>query len=341
MNCCEAHKKLTRDIKGFLDNVGGVKEESITDFLVWQLGLIDNQFQYNQFKSIKTGSLRVVSRQEESETGADFEMEVWLVGRTLSYPLVFQAKKLIEQYDSYRSKLNYPQTKPNRQIDKLLEHAKTEGKIPFYAFYNGRDKHGNDTQVMCGKDDVSDCGVFIAHAEEVKKFADSPPRSKISKNDLLAESNPFYCIFCCWVGFREYLEKYFSGIDIDKKFGRSELPGYVSYLLDIHNNEINVQESKERIKQLIEDYKLEKFRHIVVYDMRRNETTHEKEIDTDTFRRNVDRINWGPDGIFSRLINNCKGKACSHYTLSPYIPTSYLLRPLINHPVRLRLPPLR
>lgn len=253
MNHCQAHKSVTREVKEFLMNVDGVGEESITDFLLWKWASIDKKF-----KSINVSSF---TKQEESKvTGADFEMEIWLVGRNLSYPLVFQAKKFVKPYDAYVNKLNYPQNTKS-QMNTLLTYASSRSspKIPFYAFYSLPDEK---TKAMCRHNDVDDCGVFMAHAKKVEEFADGKHGRKVSKNDLLGVSNPFHCIFCCPIAFRGYFEEYFPSIDGEAN--EQSLPEYVHYLINTLELEVNEEQFGEYIKK----YNLDKFRHVAVYDMR-------------------------------------------------------------------------
>ena len=264
MNHCQAHKAVTKEVKEFLSNVNSVGEESITDFLLWKWALIDNNF-----KSINVSTF---TRQEESKiSGADFEMEVWLVGSQITYPLVFQAKKFIKPFDSYVNKLNYPKN-TKRQMSTLLSYAALKGKIPFYAFYSLPD---DKTKAMCQNNDVKDCGVFMAHAKVVEKFADAHHGRKVSKNDLLGISNPFHCIFCCPIAFRGYFGKYFPDVGSDIK--NQEIPNYVNYLLNTHELEI----SEKKMREFISEYELGKFRHVAVYDMREQDESPNK-----AFKRN-------------------------------------------------------
>jgi|TARA_B100000929_G_scaffold287190_1_gene273468 hypothetical protein len=251
MDHCQAHKSVTREVKEFLMNVGGVGEESITDFLLWKWASINKKF-----KSINVSSF---TKQEENKvTGADFEMEIWLVGRNISYPLVFQAKKFVKPYDAYVNKLNYPQNTKN-QMNTLLTYASSSSKLPFYMFYSLPDEK---TKAMCLHNDVEDCGVFMAHAKKVEEFADGKHGKKVSKNDLLSVSNPFHCIFCCPIAFRGYFEEYFPSIDSEAKEQR--LPEYVHYLLNTHELEVD----KGQLGEYIKEYNLGIFRHVAVYDMR-------------------------------------------------------------------------
>ncbi|HEH9400315.1 TPA: hypothetical protein SIA35_002330 [Aeromonas sobria] len=261
MNHCDLHKCVTNEVKEFILNVDNVGEESITDFLLWKWALIDKKF-----KSIKVSSF--TRHQESKVSGADFEMEVWLVGSTLSYPLVFQAKKFVKQHDAYVNKLNYPKNTKS-QMKTLLAYANSNGKIPFYAFYSIPDEK---TKTMCLRNDISDCGVFMAHAKVVENFADGKHGGKVSKNDLLKVSNPFHCMFCCPIAFRGYFEKYFQSID--SELSSQDIPAYVSYLLNAYENEV----SEEKIKTFIEEFELGKFRHVAVYDMREFEESPNKRL---------------------------------------------------------------
>ncbi len=254
MNNCHAHKSVTMEVKEFLRNVDNVGEESITDFLLWKWRCIDKQF-----KSINVESF---TRYEESKfTGADFEMEGWLVGRSKSYPLVFQAKKFIKPYDGYVNKLNYPKNTKG-QMNTLLNYANSKGKIPFYAFYSLPDIK---TKAMCRHNDIEDCGVYMSHAKVIEGIADGKYGRRVSKNEILAKSNPFHCIFCCPIAFRGYFEKYFPFTN-DNSF-KQELPEYVGYLLNTDPLEVD----EEKIGYLIKEYELGKFRHVAVYDMRKTE----------------------------------------------------------------------
>ena len=117
MNLCDANKAVSLEVKNFmLLNVPDVKEESITDYLVWKWRELDSRFKYI--------NVATFTRQEESTTtGADFEIELWLVGNKFHFPLVFQAKKFVKPNDSYVTKLNYP-SKTQGQLTTLLAYAK-------------------------------------------------------------------------------------------------------------------------------------------------------------------------------------------------------------------------
>lgn len=262
MNQCEDHKAISSNVADFLSNVNSVNEESITDYLLWQWRSVD--------KTFKTINVSSFTKQHESKvSGADFEMELWVIGQKNYYSLVFQAKKLMKTYNSYVNKLNYPNN-TGKQLKKLLHYAKTNNKIPFYAFYSLPDI---SIKTMCYKN-VNRTGVFMAHAKEVQKFANKSYGNKVSKHQLLAKSNPFHCMFCCPLTkgslFRTpfnytpqpYFKNYFP--DKDNIYSTDTLPEYVRYLLQADNDKLN----EHKISSLIDQYELRRFRHIAVADMR-------------------------------------------------------------------------
>ena len=112
MNLCQSHINLSIEVSQFLSNCTDVKEESVTDYLVWKWSELDKRFKHI--------NINTFTRQEENKTtGADYELELWLIGRVFSFPLVIQAKKFIKNFDSYHAKLNYPD-KTQNQLKTLL-----------------------------------------------------------------------------------------------------------------------------------------------------------------------------------------------------------------------------
>ena len=53
MKLCEANRKLSVEVKEFLQNVPDVKEESVTDYLVWKWGELDRKFNYINIKTFQ------------------------------------------------------------------------------------------------------------------------------------------------------------------------------------------------------------------------------------------------------------------------------------------------
>lgn len=185
MNICEKHKEVERQVVEFTENVRHVGEESLTDYLFWKWADINKCFQHLDFK-------HYTKPQESQTSGADFRMEIWLVGEIQSLPLLFQAKKISKEHKSYVSAINYPDQSKG-QITKLLDHANITKKVPLYIFYSAS---------STGKVNVfshklfKDCGVFIAHAKNVNKLAPQKPYTKLSKTTLLSNCIHFHELFC-------------------------------------------------------------------------------------------------------------------------------------------------
>jgi hypothetical protein len=259
---CETNKKISAEVKEFIQNVSKLNEESITDYLVWKWRELDKKF---IFINIET-----FTHDEESKTtGADFEiqLELWLVGTKYYVPLVFQAKKFIKPYDGYLRKLNYPDG-TQTQLKTLLNYSKT-GKqpFPFYLFYSLTD---SETRAECGKNYRLDkASLFMVNAETVQGFANKTPGTAISRNEILAKGNPLHCLFCCPLNLSDYFKDYFD-VELDSYNlvnRNNQLPEYVVMLL---NNRID-EMSKTEISEIIGRSELQSIRVLAVYDLRESE----------------------------------------------------------------------
>lgn len=257
MDICTANKDVSLDVKNFMENVPDVKEESITDYLVWKWKELDKRFNFINISQF-------TRQQESATTGADFELELWLIKENFHLPLIFQAKKFIKQHDSYFAKLNYP-AGTQTQLAHLLSYAKANDRLPFYAFYSIPDA---GTQAMC-KYGNSDTAVFMTDANKVKEFADGKYGKQVSKNKLLEISNPFHCMFCCPLIRKNMLYfKYYFSSQFSETIPRDneQLPKYVSMLLD-------GRISKNETLNVIKRNELRVFRVVGTYDMRDDERT--------------------------------------------------------------------
>jgi hypothetical protein len=218
---CEAHRGVGAEVKAFMRNVSHVKEESITDFLMWRWAEADPRFLYMRARSH--------SRYEEStKTGADFEMEIWIVSDTGSLPLLFQAKKLTKPFAGYWRKLAYPKS-TKQQLSMLLDYSKQVGRLPFYVFYADT---GNHHGSKCPYGAACESAVFIADAHTIKAFVDTMPRRRISKADLIETSSPFHCIFCCPLGNVGYMSLLVEFTRSVQPIAQPPLPLYAKRLLD-------------------------------------------------------------------------------------------------------------
>jgi len=256
VNICDAHKALGIEVKDFLRHVPNANEESITDYLVWKWRELDKRF----------NCIRVTTHshhKESTTSGADFEMELWLVGKRSSFPLLLQAKKLVKPYDGYMRRLRYPNSS-NAQLARLLKYAKQTGRHPFYALYAIPDRTGGPSCFCTG---AADGGVYVVHANDVLGFAMGKHGRKVSKGALLGVGQPFHCWFCCHslsgilVGYLNGTVSFFEP-QIRGALPTSDLPEYARVLLvDAQGAERAAPSATRR---------LERFpaRRIGVYDVR-------------------------------------------------------------------------
>lgn len=259
MPICPSNYALSVEVRKFLENVRDAKEESITDYLVWKWRELDKRFNY----------LRVTPfnhDEESSVTGADFDLELWLVGRTFQVSLAVQAKKFIKSSDSYVKRLRYPNG-TKTQMDKLLSYAASSGKSPFYFIYTLPQA---TTRPMCnGRNGlvppVEDGAIFMADARVMEEFADGKHGKRVSRDQLIRASNPFHCMFCCpLAGTEGYFRHYFPSTSGGAPEGRAELPFYARRLLDAARN----PNGQEIVLEPAEREQLRVFRAVGVYDMR-------------------------------------------------------------------------
>ncbi len=249
---CKDNIKLDTEVFDFIKHVEDVGEESITDYLVWQWRKRDKRFNYLNVE--KHNRIK-----ENKVSGADFELELWILTKKESISFVFQAKKIIPNRNAYCSKLNY-QNGPKRQIDKLIDFAKKKNKLPFYIFYSPAD---NKSRAKCNRFQLSNSALFMTDAYTVDQLTVNYKRKKLSKNQILNETNPFHCLFCCPLvneSYYHYLESYFERLIENHSFEENnEIPRYVNA---IANNEVGIT------SELINEHGLTVFRNIGVLDLR-------------------------------------------------------------------------
>ncbi|MGP9795935.1 DUF6615 family protein [Halomonas sp. 86] len=227
MDICKANIALGQEVHDFMVNVPNVNEESVTDFLIWRWRQLDSRFKYLSAKTF-------TKHQEHHLTGADFELELWLVGRKKAIPLLFQAKKFIKSFDSYVRKFNYPSNSQS-QLATLQNYAASRSMLPFYAIYS---PNAGGAKALCGGRRLQpDSGVFMLPASDAKAFGDAKFGKRLGLQTILNKSNPFHCIFCCPLRRRgQYFSRYF-GTELDGVVRDSEeLPPYVQTLLHSENS---------------------------------------------------------------------------------------------------------
>ena len=225
---CERFREASEFVGKWLDRQPSVKEESLTDWLLYEVSEKLSFVVYRAF----------TRHQEARETGADWEW--WILFRDQYLRLRVQAKKV------FSSKDNYPHlAHTNRyglQIDMLLDDARKVNAIPLYALYTSEIHH-----TMCDEEPRRHHeGVFFAGANRINSDFISGGRRSISTSDLLAISNPFSCFACCPLlrdsppAMLKFIEQFYPSEvrpDPDNIDGRrgvhSELPSYVTSLLEL------------------------------------------------------------------------------------------------------------
>lgn len=141
-------------------------------------------------------------------------------------------------------------------MNRLLSYSKRVGGIPFYVIY-GRNQKAVSTQ--CPVSWGQDCGVHFMHASIAEDFADTYVGRKLSRDRLLSESIPLPCISCCPRGVSGFIGDYSDSPKSDQA-----IPAYVTYLVNVQNGEANLNREAE----LVQEFSLERFRRVAVYDAR-------------------------------------------------------------------------
>ena len=167
---------VSRYVRIWVQRQPDVKEESLTDWLLFDLS-----------QQIPRITYRTFSRHKEArKTGADWEW--WFLFQTFAFKMRVQAKKLFPYKDHYKG-IAY-KNRYGRQIERLLDDAKLENFMPFYAFYTAE-----TADVMCQVHRNAE-GVFIAGGNSIYDEVISVPRRPISSQDLLKHSLAISCFFC-------------------------------------------------------------------------------------------------------------------------------------------------
>jgi hypothetical protein len=250
MNICAENKAVGLDVRNFLIHVPNVNEESITDYLVWKWEEINDAA---KFRCLNVGKF---TRQDEHDrTGADFELELWILSPQPPISLIFQAKKFTEETQGYVSKLKYPNN-TKYQLDTLLKYADDpkHKRKPFYMIYSPADAQ---TKTGCANCNNNETGMYMIEAKTIEKFANLPPHSRLSLTEILAESLPFHCMFCCSMNLHEYFARFFSTENQTEQVFPSENP-LPRYVKDMLSGELNSDNN----------YELPPARWVAVYDTR-------------------------------------------------------------------------
>jgi len=116
---------ISRECYDWLKKQPNVKEESLTDWILYTVSERSSQFYYKAF-----------SRNEEAYNGADWEW--WILTGDYSnytaYRFLVQAKKLKKDQDNYPL-ISYS-NRNGLQIDLLIDSAKCRNAMPIYIYYS-------------------------------------------------------------------------------------------------------------------------------------------------------------------------------------------------------------
>lgn len=262
---CDKLKESSIEVKRWLEKQSAVKEESITDWLLYDVSRRISRIRYKTF-----------SRYDEARnTGADWEW--WFLFPAFSARTRIQAKKIAGKTDVYPI-IAYT-NRYGLQIEKLLQDSKTKGFVPFYALYTS-----SRERVMCKKA-ISDEGVYLAGGNRIYTDFIMNGRKALRESDVLLDSVPLSCFLCCPYCRRDsdgsivFLKHYFFS---DIGFGTREeavdaqqqaipgiyreIPDYVSSFMQYPQGEFPDWWEGEF------EHDLEDFNALVVYDARREIT---------------------------------------------------------------------
>ena len=227
---CRNMKILSKGIYDFITNVPSVQEESITEYLFWQWSILDKKVKFIKRKELH-------NKNKESKTGADFEIELWIIGSLIAVPFLIQSKKIIKHKNRYCKKtLNYNCEKPVKQYQLLIDEAKRQEMIPLYMYYTSISP--NETIFLSDAYDVRDMAV---------KCLRKPKSLEITINDMIDKS-----------------------VNIEDLFCRYKKLGSVLFKEKLLNYAIEISEVPKYIKSYLNNREIEYDNNMVIIDLRRD-----------------------------------------------------------------------
>lgn len=176
---------ISKECYTWLQKQKNVKEESLTDWMLYSISEKTNKFYYKTF-----------TRNEESSNGADWEW--WVLTDSYygfsAYRFLIQAKKLKAGQDNYPL-ISYG-NKNGLQIDLLIHSAQQRNAMPLYIYYSVQtpdiiQQINNfrfiDESIVTWCEHCTN-GVYLSAAQNVKENIFGKPRRKISEVELLNNS---------------------------------------------------------------------------------------------------------------------------------------------------------
>ena len=225
MTLCGCFRENSKALRRWLVAQPHVKEESLTDWLLYRIDVERTDVIYKAF-----------TRHEEARTtGADWEW--WMVFPDGAMRFRVQAKKLTDG-DNYPSIAH--SNKYGMQISKLLSDAKAVNAFPLYAFYSTQQPGA------CPMPGLAPEGAHLASAFQIDDLLSS--RTILSTAKVLSLARPLSCLVCCPLasekgraGLVQFVRQYFdreshamseSGVDGQHQY----LPPFVSSFLERRPN---------------------------------------------------------------------------------------------------------
>ena len=251
MTPCEILRSASVFIREWQNEQIGVKEESLTDWLLYD---VSKRLPFVRYKAY-------TRHEEANHTGADWEW--WILLPSKNIKMRVQAKKIL-QSDNYPSLAH--SNRNGFQIDKLIADARKANAISLFALYS---KVSGVT--LCDGSGAVDEGVFLTGAVGLHKRFFGSPRRKILPSELLAKSVRLSCLLCCSLKGQIFDPYQFLRTNFDDEFAQSgeeigvhlQLPAYVESL--IHSD--HAEESSEG-----DEFYHPEFQALVVWDLRNPDT---------------------------------------------------------------------
>jgi len=255
-NICQQIHQSAKYVNFWLTKQPNVNEESLTDWLLFDISTKVPNILYHTFTRI----------QEARQTGADWEW--WILFPHNYVRFRVQAKKLSTD-DNYK-KIAYA-NKYGLQIYKFLEDSKQANAISLYALYSPAINYEMCNNQLSNQND----GVFLAGGQQIYNTFILGYPLKITATDILKLCRPFSCFACCPLitanggGLQHYLKQYFQleMTSVSPNYNNfrglhDEYPEYLSSFID--QAQVGVPEWWEKEFQ----FEMSDFNALLVYDFR-------------------------------------------------------------------------
>tara|TARA_R110002096_G_C14561374_1_gene719931 strand:- start:59 stop:832 length:774 start_codon:yes stop_codon:yes gene_type:complete len=225
---CQIVKACASEVFKWISQQDEIGEESITDWMLYKINDLSPQIIYKQFNRFDEARI----------TGADFEF--WILTNTQNFKGRVQAKRLRPNKDLYSS-IAYANDY-GLQIEKLIRDSNRNGFKALYAFYNNENHNS-----LC-QNNIQNEGVYFSDAKTLHRKIILAPRTQISSSELIAESTPFSCWFCCPLShsrgrnsLSDFIERYFTDTEQTSEQNitglTNEIPNYVEEAVNYVNRQ--------------------------------------------------------------------------------------------------------